>query len=47
MCMLEMWKDTLDKGSYVCAMFMDLSTAFDTSNHNLLTAKLGAHGFER
>jgi len=45
MCMLEMWKKTLDKGGYVCAIFMDLSKAFDTLNHNLIIAKLGAYGF--
>ena len=47
MSMLEMWKNTLDKGGYVSAIFMDLSKAFDTLNHNLLIAKLGAYGFER
>ena len=47
MCMLRMWKDTLDKGGFVCALFMDLSTAFDISHHNLLIAKLGAYDFER
>ena len=36
---------TLDKGGYVCAIFMDLSKAFDTLNHNLIIAKLGAYGF--
>ena len=46
MCMLEMWKKTLDKGGYVCAIFMDLSKAFDTLNHNLIIAKLGAYGFD-
>ena len=44
--MLEMWKKVLDKGGYICAIFMDLSKAFDTLNHNLLIAKLGANGFE-
>ena len=38
--MLEMWKNTLDKGGYVSAIFMD------TLNHNLLIAKLGAYGSE-
>ena len=47
MSMLEIWKNTLGKGGYVSAIFMDLSKAFDTLNHNLLIAKLGAYGFER
>ena len=47
MSMLEMWKNTLDKGGYVSAIFMDLSKAFDTLNHNLLISKLGPYGFER
>ena len=45
--MLEMWKNTLHKGGYVSPIFMDLSKAFDTLNHNLIIAKLGAYGFER
>ena len=44
--MLEVWKKVLDKGGYVCAIFMDLSKTFDTLNHDLLIAKLGAYGFE-
>ena len=47
MSMLEMWKNTLHKGGYVSAIFMDLSKTFDTLNHNLLIAKLEAYGFER
>ena len=36
--MLEKWKNTLDKGGFVCAMFMDLPKAFDTMDHDLLIA---------
>ena len=42
MIMLEKWKNVLDKGEYVCVLFMDLSKAFD---HYLLLAKLRAYGF--
>ena len=45
--MLEKWKNTLGKGGFVCAMFMDLSKVFDTMNHDLLIAKLGAYGFQK
>ena len=44
--MLEKWKNTLDKGGFVCAIFMNLSKVFDTMNHDLLIAKLGAYGFQ-
>ena len=44
--MLEKWKNTLDKGGFVYGIFMEFSKAFDTMNHDLLIAKLGAYGFQ-
>ena len=43
--MIEKWKHALDKGKKVGIIFMDLSKAFNTLNHNLLLAKLNASGF--
>ena len=38
--LIEKWKKVLDNKGYVGAILMDLSKAFDTINHALLTAKL-------
>ena len=43
--MLELWKEALDKGNSVGAIFMDLSKAFEILNHGLLIAKLQAYRF--
>ena len=42
--MLEKWKEVLDNGNFVEAIFIDLSKAFDTLNHDLLIARLEAYG---
>ena len=45
--MLEKWKKALDKEENMSAIFMDLSNAFDTINHDLPLAKLKPYGFSR
>ena len=41
--MLESFKEALDNGNSVSAIFMDLSKVFNTLNHDLLIAKLEVH----
>ena len=43
--MLEKRKSSLDKKKYVGALSTDLSKALDTTNHELLIAKLVTYGF--
>ena len=44
MSLLENWKKSLDNHVYAGLVIMDLSTAFDTINYELLIAKLHAYG---
>ena len=44
--LMESLKNTLDQNGYGGAILMNLSKAFDTINHDLLIAKLGAYGFD-
>ena len=45
--MLENWKCALYKSESVCALYLDLSKAFNTINQDLLLAKLKTYGFSR
>ena len=42
MYMLEVWKNMLDKGEHVCAMFIVLGKRFGTIHHDLMIDELGA-----
>ena len=43
--MLEKWKNALEKGKRVGAVFMDLPKAFDTLHRDLLITKLEPYRF--
>ena len=43
--LLEKWKFVLDRKAYAGAILTNLSKAFDTLNHDLLTVKLYAYAF--
>ena len=43
--MLETLKRSVDEDKVSGTLLTDLSNAFDRFNHELLTAKLNAHGF--
>ena len=44
---IETWKQSLDSMSVVGTILMDLSKAYDCIPHDLLIAKLEAHGLDR
>ena len=45
--LIEKWKKVIDNKGCGGAILMDLSKAFDTSNHDLSIAKLHVYGFSK
>ena len=46
MAMIRKWRKFLDKGGHTGALLTDSSKEFDCTDHELLIAKLHAHGFD-
>ena len=44
--MIEKWRNSADQDKFFRALLTDLSKAFDCLPHDLLAAKLSAHGFD-
>ena len=45
--LIESWKKSLHSRNYSGTVLMDLSNSFDKINHELLTAKRHAYGFNK
>ena len=45
--LIEEITSSLDKGLYVISLFLDLSKAFDTVNHQILLNKLKYYGLQQ
>ena len=45
--MFQRRKKAIDKGQYISMMYLDLSKASDTINHDFLLAKLRAYNFSK
>jgi hypothetical protein len=43
-CLIDRWLKNIDQGKLTGVLFIDLSKAFDTVNHNVLIHKLKSFG---